>query len=209
MSFRRLRDFGNTLEQQRVRMDGKSSDSRDLDITPRSSNKYERYKRSLHAIFDGKAPLPDHLRIDQKDESDDGCLDNSNQDTRQMPSKNTNSRLRSRRLQSAGMSLCQEHMSKIASAITPSEINLALDSFFSSGFELPKEEEVLSKALVHRDDSVVQKALISLTDILKKVPSKSPRLLKSRVQNASLMAHTKKTHALCLEALAALTFEAA
>ena len=56
--------FSHAMDTKRVRMDGSVSPQpvEDKASKKASDSTVERYKAHLHAIFDGKKPLPDHIR---------------------------------------------------------------------------------------------------------------------------------------------------
>lgn len=146
---------------------------------PRNSA-YEKYKASLHAFFDGKVPLPETIRqmAPQADEA-------------KKPERI------SRRLSSNAPAGYDIFVEAIKRSSTPDEVNRTVEAFLESGFELPQDEEILSKALAYRDENVVKGILQKLGEMIAAHPSKSPRLLKTRLENASLLTSSSEIKELC------------
>lgn len=144
---------------------------------------YEKYKASLHAIFEGKAPLPGRIRQ----------MMDENQDTQEPPVAPISSEPcvqkeeKKPRRYSPGNNLQYKTLLQAIMQAEQNNLVAKLDDFLAAGFELPKDEEVLSKALMHPSQDVLVKILHQLQSYLQEQASKHPRLLKMRLENAKLM----------------------
>ena len=64
---------------------------------------------------------------------------------------------------------------------------------------------MLGKALGHKDDSVLEQALIGLTELINEGAFKgNPTLLKTRVKNVALLSSSSSVRDLCNELMAKL-----
>ncbi|MEI6806088.1 MAG: hypothetical protein WCK49_06230 [Myxococcaceae bacterium] len=87
-------------------------------------------------------------------------------------------------------------MEAIKRSATPDEVTRTINALLESGHQIPQDEEILSKALIHRDESMVILMLQKLQELIEKQGPKSPRLLKTRLENLLLISPTPeiKTH---------------
>lgn len=167
--------------------------SEDFKVASKPTSSYDRYKASLHAIFDGKAPLPKHLQegLGTNDDTPSSVMEEARSET-PVPAKK-------RRLQSSQKSLLGSLLHKIQEATTKSEITLAIDALQAGGFELPNEEHYLSKALSHSSVNIQQGALLCLEGLLESDKIMNVRLLKQRLDNLELATSDRHISALCMQ----------
>lgn len=213
---RREKSFG---EPTRVRTDGTAGSTKDGDLPKKPANTaYERYKQELHAFFNGEKPLPDHLKDmlatrpgaaehGMADESGDAASATSATSPQaQGPATKTRSRDKEkdsngkpdkapRRVINGPSDEVLAIVEQIRRANSPREVEAAVDALRAKGASLPKDAEVLSKALGHGNEEVLAEALKGLVEIdLAQI--KSPGLLKTRVKNVLLLASTSDVKAL-------------
>lgn len=131
----------------------------------RSAKAYEKYKANLNALFDGKTKLPEHLDVVVNPKS-------------------------TRRLSGTPTFGYDIFMEAIKRSATPDEVTRTINALLEAGHQIPPDEDILSKALIHRDDSMVLSILQKLQDLLRKQGPKSPRLLKTRLENLLLISPT-------------------
>lgn len=207
---RREKSFG---EPTRVRTDGTAGSTKDGDLPKKPANTaYERYKQELHAFFNGEKPLPDHLKdmlATRPGAADHGMAPDENaegaaqaQAQAQAPAtttrkrdgnkdKDTNGKADKapRRVINGPSDEVLAIVEQIRRANSPREVEAAVDALKTKGASLPKDAEVLSKALGHGNEDVLAEALKGLVEIdLAQI--KSPGLLKTRVKNVLLLAST-------------------
>lgn len=128
----------------------------------RSSRAYEKYKSNLHALFDGKIRLASDLASEP-------------------PVKNP------RRLSGTPLFGYDLFLEAIKRSTTPDEVTRTVNALLEAGHQIPMDEEILSKALLHKDESVVMQMLASLKELLEKQPPRHVRLLKTRLENLLLI----------------------
>lgn len=179
----------NALETKTVRLDGKSHASdNDLDrLKSKSSShsSYERYKANLHAIFDGKAPLPTHIR--EIAEIRDGTAQTLEVTEAIAPAPKPEAPApKSQRRLSPNQSPYSLFTEALRKSSTPEEIRRAVLAFREAGHAFPADEDLLSKALTFPDEDVVLELLGQLEGLLECQASKNPRLLASRLDDAAL-----------------------
>ena len=92
---------------------------------------------------------------------------------------------------------------QIRRANSPREVETAVDALRAKGAALPKDAEVLSKALGHGNEDVLAEALKGLVEI-DRAQIKSAALLKTRVKNVLLLASTADVKELGSKLLARL-----
>lgn len=143
---------------------------------PKADSAYEKYKASLHAMFDGRTAMPDNIRSLSKVEP---------------------SRISNRRISSAPAKPYDIFIEAIKRSTTPDEITRTIDALAEAGHELPEDEDILSKALSHRNDDTVWQILSKLQGLLSSKPSKSPKLLKTRLENTALLTSSSQIRELC------------
>lgn len=197
---RREKSFG---EPTRVRTDGTAGSTKDGDLPKKPANTaYERYKQELHAFFNGEKPLPDHLKdmlATRPGAADHGMApDENTEGAAQAPAPGTATTTRKRdgkadkaprRVINGPSDEVLAIVEQIRRANSPREVESAVDALKTKGASLPKDAEVLSKALGHGNEDVLAEALKGLYEIdLAQI--KSPGLLKTRVKNVLLLAST-------------------
>ena len=203
---RREKSFG---EPTRVRSDGTSGETQG--DTPRkpASTAYERYKQELHAFFNGEKPLPEHLKdmlATRPGASEHGIEEvEEKKDAPAAPKKaaKNDDGKKARRVINGPTDDVLAIVEQIRRANSPREVEAAVDALKAKGAFLPKDAEVLSKALGHGNEAVLAEALQGLVDI-DKAQIKSPSLLKTRVKNVLLLASTSDLKDLCHKLLARL-----
>ncbi|MES2503945.1 MAG: hypothetical protein V4534_03615 [Myxococcota bacterium] len=137
----------------------------------RSTQSYEKYKANLNALFDGKKRLiiPD------------------NDGTPIVAAPKRAVEKSNRRLSGTPLFSYEIFLEAIKRSVTPDEVTRTIDALLESGHQIPQDEDILSKALIHRDESVVVTMLNKLSELLSKQSSKNPRLLKTRLENLLLI----------------------
>jgi len=220
MVSRQFSRFSHAMDTKRVRMDGSVSPQVQDNAPKKSTNSnVERYKAHLHAIFDGKKPLPDHIRgVHASAALDDVVADC---DVTGASDDNTPATTTSavhcggvatagagtktlRRIQQAKGVSYDALLARIKQAVSADEVTHATDAFLAAGFTWPQDEDTLSKVLGHRDEKVLAAALTQLKTLFESAEPKNPRLLKSRIDNIALLAHSSDVLALCTSLRAAL-----
>ncbi len=131
---------------------------------PRSTHAYEKYKANLHALFDGKKRIEDFTAPQVK-----------------VAVKPT------RRTSGTPVFSYDIFLEAIKRSVTPDEVTRTINALIDSGHQIPMDEDILSKALIHRDESVVLTMLTKLGELLNKNPVKNARLLKTRLENLLLI----------------------
>ena len=71
--------------------------------------------------------------------------------------------------------------------ITPEEMRRAVSACREAGHPFPADEDLLSKVLTYPDEDVVGEILDRLETLFQSQPSKNPRLLVSRLDDAALL----------------------
>jgi hypothetical protein len=190
---RREKSFG---EPTRVRSDGTTGTSRDEDLPKRPANTaYERYKQELHAFFNGEKPLPAHMKdmLATRPGAAEHGLTEAEQPVAEAPAKKGEApkapEKAPRRVINGPTDEVLAIVEQIRRANSPREVEAAVDALRSKGASLPKDAEVLSKALGHGNEDVLAEALRGLVEI-DKAQIKSASLLKTRVKNVLLLATT-------------------
>ncbi len=214
---RREKSFG---EPTRVRTDGTAGSTKDGDLPKKPANTaYERYKQELHAFFNGEKPLPDHLKdmlATRPGAADHGLADeaaeaeakaDATKAQAQAKTKTKDSSAKPdkapRRVINGPSDDVLAIVEQIRRANSPREVEAAVDALRAKGASLPKDAEVLSKALGHGNEDVLAEALKGLVEIdLAQI--KSPALLKTRVKNVLLLASTADVKELGQKLLARL-----
>lgn len=220
----RYRASKNTLEPARVRTDGTRAEPNELDERVKArvaqNSAYEKYKASLHAYFNGDQPLPDNLREmlatrpgaeqvfgEEKAETHTAAAPVTDKKKAKAgrgkrSAERDGTERKARRMVSSSGNDYATLLSAVRKAASPRESEESLNAFRSQGHALPLEAEVLSKALGHSDEELVREALEGLLRIPEQV--KSPRLLKTRLDNVVLMARSSEVKSLCDELKAKL-----
>lgn len=133
----------------------------------RSTQSYEKYKANLNALFDSKKSLS---------ESEPAPV-----------SIMTAPEKAQRRLSGTPLFSYEIFLEAIKRSVTPDEVTRTIDALLDSGHQIPNDEDILSKALIHNDESVVMTMLKKLDDLLSKQLAKNPRLIKTRLENLLLI----------------------
>lgn len=212
---RRQKSFG---EPTRVRMDGKSGgESSNNDELPRpkpANTAYERYKQELQSFFNGSKPLPDHLKdllATRPGAAEHGLA--AEEQAAPLPiegngaakAKKAPVRVdeKKRRVATGPTDEVAELVAQLAKATSPREVETAVNALRAKGAPLPRDPEILSKALGHGSEEVIAEALTGLLEIdLPRI--KSPALLKTRIKNVLLLASTSDVRELGQQLLARL-----
>jgi hypothetical protein len=210
---RRSKSFG---EPTRVRTDGTRVDSsannnaNNNDVPrPRAANTaYERYKQELAAFFNGQKPLPEHMRDllstrpgaaehgFSSDGTDDGAAPSVERENDKDADKKETDKRAPRRVVNGPTDDVLALQEAIRRANSPREVDAAVKALRDKGASLPKDAEILSKALGSGDEDVLTEALRGLLEIEMK-DIKSPTLLKTRVKNVSLLSSSAELRELC------------
>lgn len=204
----------------RVRMDGTRVES---DQPPAPSGKpaassYERYKQQLHSFFNGDKPLPDHLRdmLATRPGATSHGFDDAEVDAataeaeakapaKKAVKKGARSTARAddegaRRRVVAASADDLLLIEGIRKATSPREVQASVDALLARGFPLPKDAEVLGKALSHADDSVLEQALTGLKELILEGGFKgNATLLKTRLKNVALLSSSSSVRELCAD----------
>lgn len=144
------------------------------------NSSYERYKASLHAIFDGRAPLPTRIRD----------LANAETPSAQEAPKETvpePAPVKSTRRRSAGTSSYSIFIEALKQASTHEEMQRAVGALKEAKLSFPAEEDLLSKVLTHPDEAIVLEVLDHLDALFTTQAPKSPRLLATRLEDAAFL----------------------
>ena len=205
---RREKSFG---EPTRVRTDGTVGSATAQSDTPKkpASTAYERYKQELHAFFNGEKPLPDHLKdmlATRPGAADHGVEAATPEVVVEEPKKAAKAAVPDkapRRVINGPSDEVLAIVEQIRRANSPREVETAVDALRAKGASLPKDAEVLSKALGHGNEDVLAEALKGLVEI-DRAQIKSPALLKTRVKNVLLLASTADVKELGAKLLARL-----
>ena len=192
------------LSPDRVKTDG-SSPKKGWDAPKarggKSQSSYDKYKQSLHEIFDGKKPMPDKMKGMLESQSPSATTETNDKATSegQIAPKKTR-----RRVAPQGPTLT-DLIQQTKNSNTSAETRAALSLIIEKGFQLPDDdEELLVKALDHDQDAIVIQALEQLAVFLDNNTSKNPGLLKGRLQSAQMIASNRKIRTLTTELLALL-----
>jgi hypothetical protein len=223
MAFRPRQATRTIDEPDRVRMDGtkkKDSDDASLDSLRARVAKvtaYEKYKEQLNELFDGKRELPQQLRDILAtrpgaaehgfEEADDKPAARANDDKKKGKGKKDASPVDSgRRRVSTSVDRRNELIAGLRRAVSPREAETAIDALRGEGFSIPLELELLSKALSHKDESVIAEALRGLETVVEGAQTKGANLLKGRLKNVALLASSSEVRELCASLQAKLAF---
>lgn len=203
-------------EPARVRMDGTSASpdaNKPGGRTGGQNTAYERYKQQLHAFFNGDKPLPDHLKDmlstrpgatehgfgdEEKPAAEDGA---EAADGAEEAPKKDEPRRRVVTANADDIVLAEA----IRKATSPKEATVAVDALLARGFPLPKDADVLGKALGHSDDGVLEQALCGLLALIDEGQFKgNGTLLKTRVKNVALLSSSSAVRGRCTEIMSKL-----
>jgi hypothetical protein len=203
---RRQKSFG---EPTRVRTDGTRVESRDDDMPkPRPANTaYERYKQELAAFFSGDKPLPEHMRdllatrpgaSEHGFTAPEGEVEADAKPRKKGADKAEDAQAdkKQRRVINGPGEDVLALVEAIRRASSPREVETAVKALRDKGAALPKDADILSKALGCGDEDVLVEAMKGLLEIEQK-DIKSSTLLKTRVKNVSLLASSSELRELC------------
>ena len=159
---RREKSFG---EPTRVRTDGTVGSATAQSDGPKkpASTAYERYKQELHAFFNGEKPLPDHLKdmlATRPGAADHGVeAATSAGDEGMIAVESPKAKVEKaedkrapRRVVNGPSDEVLAIVEQIRRANSPREVEAAVDALRAKGAALPKEADVLSKALGHGNE---------------------------------------------------------
>ena len=171
-SMRRSRDFGQ-----------KETLDRNISTVKNNHSSYERYKAKLHAIFDGRAPLPEHLRenspLRELVPEPPMAIIAEPKEVQRPVSSGVQRRL------SPSNNAYGIFIDALKKASTTEEMKGAVSALKEANLPFPQDEDLLSKVLTYPDNAVVLEALDQLETLLAKISPKNPRLLISRLDNAT------------------------
>ncbi len=200
---RRQKSFG---EPTRVRADGTRAESGDDATRPKPANTaYERYKQDLASFFNGNKPLPEHMKdllATRPGAAEHGLqeavVDTQPADARKAAKsdKDEAAQKKSRRVINGPSEDILALVDNIRKASSPREVQAAVDALRSKGAALPKDAEVLSKALGHASEEVLTEAMRGLVTV-DMAEIKSATLLKTRVKNVMLLTSSSELRELC------------
>ncbi len=202
----------------RVRMDGTSASpdaNKPGGRTGASNTSYERYKQQLHAFFNGDKPLPEHLKdmlATRPGATQHGFGDEIVDDGTPPPDIDTiEARVEAPKKEEPRRRVVPASADDIvlAEAIrkaqSPKEACVAVDAFLARGFSLPRDADVLGKALGHSDDGVLEQALSGLCGLVDEGSFKgNGMLLKTRVKNVALLSSSSSVRERCATLIAKL-----
>lgn len=217
MAFTRHR-ISNTLEPARVRTDGTKASSGDdpaeerLRARVRQNTAYEKYKASLHEYFNGGKPLPDSLKamLATRPGAEEHGVEAVEAEEAEAPAPQQQKKAakeaakeaaprRPRRMAPSASGDYGSLVEAIRKASSPREVESAVDALRAAGHALPADGELLSKALGHKDEAVICDALRGLLEVAEQGGIKSPRLLRTRIDNVALLASSSEVGVLCGE----------
>jgi hypothetical protein len=222
MAFRPRQATRTIDEPDRVRMDGtkkKDADDASLDSLRARVAKvtaYEKYKEQLNELFDGKRELPQQLRDILAtrpgaaehgfEEADDKPAAKTDDKKKGRGKKDANPVDSGRRRVSTSVDRRNELIAGLRRAVSPREAETAIDALRGEGFSIPLELELLSKALSHKDEAVIEEALRGLVTVVEGPQTKGANLLKGRLKNVALLASSSEVRELCATLQTKLAF---
>ena len=221
---------GSLQEVTRVRTDGtsgvpsKHDDELEALVQKRAkkSSAYEKYKQQLHSFFDGETALPDHLRdiLSTRPGAEEHGIAPAEEvvvaEAAPKKKKSKGARAKGvrsdqadgtkrRRLVTGPGNDYKEKVDAIRKANSPREISAAIDALKEGSHPLPEDIEVLSKALGHSSDSVLEEALQGLLAAAVGPETKGATLLKTRLRNVALVTGSSDVRSLCDDVQTALS----
>jgi hypothetical protein len=140
---------------------------------------YERYKANLHAIFDGRAPMPAHIR-DLNNPDAPAAVEVKDEVVAAEPPVAKISRRRS-----SGQNPASLFTEALKQASTHEEMQRAVAALKEAKLEFPADEDLLSKVLTHPDEDIVIEVLNQLDALFAAHPPKNARLLATRLEDAA------------------------
>jgi hypothetical protein len=220
LSFNRRTTTGS-LDPVRVRTDGSKTEKADpteerLRARVKKNSAYEKYKASLHEFFDGDKPLPDNLKailatrpgaaahlgeeaVAEQEAAEAEAASSAPVTKRsKKKEKSRDGERRTRRRVST-----RDDYGPLVEAVrksnSPREVEGAVDALLGAGYELPGDADILSKALGHSNEDVIEKALSGLLEVADSGQIKSKSLLRTRIDNVALLASSRSVSSLCDE----------
>ena len=191
-------------------MDGtraETSDDKPAAPSRPANSPYERYKQQLHAFFNGDKPLPDHLKdmlATRPGAGDHGFAEEEEAAAAAAEAKQAGAKKKAEKKEEPRRRVVAASAEDIvlADAIrkstSPKEAQVAVDALLARGFPLPKDADVLGKALGHKDDGVHEQALTGLIELINDGSFKgNATLLKTRVKNVALLSSSSSVRDLC------------
>lgn len=201
-----------------MRTDGRATDGGGgNDDVPRpkpASTAYERYKQELQSFFNGQRPLPDHLKdllATRPGAAEHGLATEEAEAAPPVSAQHgakgkkapARAEERKRRVAAGPNDEVAELVAQLGRATSPRDVENVVNQLRARGVPLPRDPEILSKALGHGDEGVIAEALRGLIEVdLPRI--KSPGLLKTRIKNVLLLASTSEVRELGQQLLARL-----
>jgi hypothetical protein len=194
----------------RVRMDGSvAPDTDDKPGARKPHTAYDQYKEQLNAFFNGGQPLPENIRnllATRPGAAEHGIVEDETAPAPQVPKAAKKGPKRSARTEETTRRVANSSgedlmlADEIRKASSPREVKAAVDALLAKGFPLPRDADVLSKALGHSDDGVLAQALAGLLEVVRDGSFRgSATLLKTRVKNVALLTGSSGVRELCGE----------
>ncbi len=216
MAFERTRQAKSFGEPVRVRTDGTRTQGAKDDEPgkgARPGSAYEKYKQQLHGFFNGTTPLPDHLKdllatrpgasehMEGVPDAPAGPAGLTESDKKSKGKKAPGGRKAderpARRVVGGADPDIASLVEQIKRAVSPREVEGAIDALKAKGVSLPGDPEVLSKALGHSKEAVHEEALRGIKSALETGTMKPTTLLKTRIHNVALLASSSDVRDLC------------
>lgn len=146
-----------------------------------SHSSYERYKANLHAIFDGRAPMPAHIQglVGAETPAPEPKAD--------VPQTPVEPAAKAIRRRSVGQNPYSIFVEALKRASTHDEMQRSVNALKEAGLSLPADEDVLSKILTHPSEDLVSEVLDRLEALYEGQAPKSPRLLLTRLEDAAFL----------------------
>jgi hypothetical protein len=197
-------------EVKRVRSDGTVANADDLPSKRTSNSPYERYKQELNSFFTGGKPLPTHLRdmLATRPGASDHGFEEGTPDAVKAEAADDKETKKPKKADRRVLNAPTDERVVLEEALrrsgSPREVQTAIDALRSKGFSLPRDAEMLGKALSHPDDVVLEQALESLVELHREGSLKSNTLLRTRLKNVLLFTSSRQVSSLCEQLQVAL-----
>jgi hypothetical protein len=203
-------------------MDGTRKKNDEADVDDRLKARvakvtaYEKYKAQLHEFFEGKRELPEQLKdmlstrpgaeehgfAPKEGEEDPGAAEAAAEVKRRRSKKNgevvDKAAPGTRRRVANGTDRKADLIAALRKSASPRESEAAIDAIKLEGMSLPLDLDLLSKALSHKDETVIAEALRGLSSLVSGPQTRGATLLKGRLQNVALVASSTEVRELCL-----------
>ena len=212
MGFQRSGSTKSFNEPARVRMDGTRAEPTE-ERPGKPNTSYERYKQQLQSFFNGDKPLPDHLKdllatrpgaaehgfeeseVPASAESEEPRAPKKKGGRKAGESPREDAR---RRVVATGLDDAIALAEAIRKASSPREVQAALDALKQRQLALPRDAEILGKALGSTNEGILEEALRALADMVGTGEWKgNATLLKTRLKNVALLAASSDVRSLC------------